>query len=267
MPTACDPNAPWGTPVLIPELSTADGQEAALTLSADERTIYLQRDVASVPTILTGTRADRHAPFGALAPALDIEGEASFEQQPALTRDGLAIYFARSPRQDIVRATRASTDRPFSNITPFVATAITEAFPQPGSKDLWYVTRKPAGGFDGLYVRPLAATDSADPAASTYVAFPKSDGADDFFDITPVLDENELTLYFSTTRENPAVFAIYVAKRASRDDAFSSPVRADALSSGKRDFPAWLSPDGCRMYLTSNRDGSTLDVYLATRTP
>ena len=57
VPTACDPNAPWGTPVLIPELSTADGQEAALTLSADERTIYLQRDVASVPTILTGTRA------------------------------------------------------------------------------------------------------------------------------------------------------------------------------------------------------------------
>jgi hypothetical protein len=34
-----------------------------------------------------------------------------------------------------------------------------------------------------------------------------------------------------------------------------------------RDYPAWISPDGCRIYLLSSRLGEVFEVFVATRTP
>jgi hypothetical protein len=181
----------------------------------------------------------------------------------------LTLFFARSgPGLDIMRATRDGVDGPFSNIVPFVATSATEGSPNVGATDLYYTGLKP-NKFAGIYVRPLASTDATDPAASRYLALPMADGNDRFHDNAPVLDDSELTLYFASGRDT-LLHSIYVATRATREAPFSVPQRVDALSSDASEFPGWLSPDGCRMYLLSNReptDQPKYDVYIARRSP
>lgn len=81
----------------------------------------------------------------------------------------------------------------------------------------------------------------------------------------PVITADGLTLYFRSDR--PAGFAsfnIYVAMRPTLGDPFGPAVLALNVNGPGAEGASWSSPDGCRLYLTSDRAG-TNDIYVATR--
>jgi sarcosine oxidase delta subunit len=49
-------------------------------------------------------------------------------------------------------------------------------------------------------------------------------------------------------------------------NAFGPPEPVDELNTNGVDHATWLSPDGCRIYMRSDRNG-TDDVFVATRSP
>ena len=96
---------------------------------------------------------------------------------------------------------------------------------------------------------------------------PGLDGEDEKDD-DPALTQDLLTLYFNAQREGgQGKEDIWFAERASRDDAFSTPVPESALNSEARETGIALAPDGLNLWFSSDREGGAggLDVYIATR--
>jgi hypothetical protein len=60
---------------------------------------------------------------------------------------------------------------------------------------------------------------------------------------------------------------IWIARRASVNDPFGAPANVSELNTANNDQPGWLSPDGCRLYLYSDRTGGVggTDLYIAER--
>lgn len=86
-------------------------------------------------------------------------------------------------------------------------------------------------------------------------------------DWLPTLSADKLTIYLSSTRSGgQGSFDIWAAHRTTINDGFSNPVPVAELNSSKTEFVGWLSPDNCRLYLSSDRAG-TYDIYVATRHP
>src|SRR5207249_823543 len=74
-------------------------------------------------------------------------------------------------------------------------------------------------------------------------------------DSAPVTSVDGLTLFFASDRAvGPGGGAdVWVATRAALGAPFDTPRLAPELSSPAVDIPGWISPDGCRMYLSSDR--------------
>jgi len=95
-------------------------------------------------------------------------------------------------------------------------------------------------------------------------------GGTDTSDSNPVLSSNDLTLFFASQRTGSQGFDIYVATRSNPSVDFGPPTNAGdvaAINSPAIEAPSWLSPDGCHLYLTSDRtvDGGTHAIWVATR--
>lgn len=85
----------------------------------------------------------------------------------------------------------------------------------------------------------------------------------------PVLSADQLTIYFMSTRVAPGTAGgseIWRATRATTGDGFGTPTPVGELNTPLDDAPAWLSPDNCRIYLSTDR-GGTWDVYVSSRRP
>lgn len=74
-----------------------------------------------------------------------------------------------------------------------------------------------------------------------------------------------LTVMFGSDRVGGSGQAdVWVAMRSKATLPFEAPVPVSGLNSSNDDLPAWLSPDQCRVYLTSDR-GGIFRVYVASR--
>ncbi len=88
---------------------------------------------------------------------------------------------------------------------------------------------------------------------------------------TGVVDEaaeisrDGLELFFTSNRPpSDSAGDVWMATRATVDDAWGTPVRVPELSSGVADFVCALTGDGLKLYLDSSR-GGTFDNFAATR--
>ena len=61
-------------------------------------------------------------------------------------------------------------------------------------------------------------------------------------------------------------FDVFLSTRASTSQPWSAPSQVAELDTPSIEVPSWLSPDLCRLYLTTNRGGN-YDIYLASRSP
>jgi len=252
--STCDPTAPFGPAVRIAELSGAS-RDRALRLMPDELSGYVASDRAGdgAESIYMVARADARRAFSiASEPVLAIASE------PALAGDGTFVLFERGA--DIWIAAREGLDELAAiGVAAELSTGALDAEPyvQPTGDDVYFASDRDGNGGD-LYHALRVGSSFVVPARIAELATAFDEGA-------PVVSVDGRELFFRSDR--PAALGganIYVAERATAEDVWGPPALVIGASSDASDEPSWLSIDRCRLYLTSDRDGSA-DVYVATR--
>ena len=276
--TQCDPLKPFGAPVPIAELNSAN-DDTSPRLTSDELTVFFASNRPGHlggGSIYTAERATKSAPFSAptLVPVINANNGVVYH--PAITGDGLKIFLQVQfgAPTDIFVATRASTALDFMTPTllpdppnlgpsfeflPFTsADGSTLYFSSNRSNSfLLYQSIAVGGVFGSPTLLPAVGTGNA--AVS---------------DTAPVMSADQLSLYFASTRTSPGgtPYDLFVAHRTTATGNFAPATLVTELNdpnAGLSDFPSWLSADNCRLYLTSDRAtaGGVSDVYVAARTP
>lgn len=254
----CNPAADFGTPVAITELNSAK-EDFVADVSPDELTMYVgtNNKVAGIQLFST-KRATKQAAWGALVPLF-----------PAGNWDNW--WVSVNGNTAIVSSTRTGNSELFIATRPSPADAF-------GALTLLAGTSNPAGeegprlSADGktLYFDSTRGTSrdlfraSIDGANVTNVA-PITELNSPGLDAVPILTADELTIYFISDRA-PATGAgdIFVARRLSKTSPFGTPEQVRNVNSDGLDGPGHISADGCTLYLSSTRLG-TSDIYVARR--
>ncbi len=266
----CDPSKPFGPPVLIASLQST-AQDGSFRLLPDELTGFFWSSRAGGPgtqNLYVTTRPDTSSPFGAPALLNNVNASAATQFDPSTTADGLDLAF-RSQRaggvglSDIYWATRTDVKSDFANVTllgkvnstssdvqPFLAgvpngTTIYFASNRTGDYDLYRATGSP-GSYNPP--RPITELNSAGVR-----------------DEQPIASDDDLTIYFSSARPGGlGANDVWMATRATRFATFGAPTNVTQVNTTALDYPDWISPDACRLYLSSDVSGNT-HVYVATR--
>jgi len=269
---ACDPTKPFGVPALVAgtDLNTA-ADEGTPRLSPDERTLYFwsnRNDGGAGPTrIYVATRSSSTEAFG--APTLLSPPGASWnEASPTVSADGTTLVFESDhltgARGQLFVATRAADGGSFGlpALLANVNSALEEATPylRPDRQELYFT----ADHGDGMNLyRALLQSDGSygNPGAVTEL----SSSSDEYS--TCVSSDDRMIVWGSKRSDiqNYGDFDIYVANRANAADGFGSLSNAgQAVNSPALDLPGWISPDGCSLYMESERSGQR-DLYVARR--
>jgi Tol biopolymer transport system component len=267
----CDTSKPFGAPALIAELSTP-ANDLFPRLTPDELTVYLERYASSDAgtggiggsDLFVATRATVASPFG--APALvkgGINGSGN-EFDPSVTGDDLTLFFASTRAGgaggvDVWMASRADTSGTFTNVTNLAAlnTGANEHTPYVLADGLTlYFT----GTLGSALQRATRASSSAPFALDTSGVLDAVNTTGG--EVSAVVTPDELTLYFA--RLGPGQLDMFVATRADKNAAFGAGASVNELNTQGNDTPAWISSDGCRLYLHSDVAGS-YDLYVATK--
>ena len=268
----CDSNKELAAPVLIASVSTA-GQEGSPRLSDDELTMYFdaQRGDELYFDIYVAQRTTLTDSFGAftsLGPGVNTT--ANHEFAPNVSSDGLTIFFERkdplsAENSDFYVATRPSVLVPFGTASPVsgVNTPFYESklFVRGDGSELYFVKKGAQTSLDLHVAKKVAGNYVISRLANVNSA------ADEY---APVISPNGLVLYFSSERPFAAGRTdenIWVATRAKPTDDFGLPTQVLNVNSLQDDEPSWISSDGCRLYMISNRPGGAggQDIYVATR--
>lgn len=288
----CDRDTPFDPPQPIGGTVTSDQEETEPSLTRDELTMFFQRTVnVTQASTLVVHRKSLRDPFGPPETLTLPGGQLQPPTGSTITGDGLILIFQATKVGDgdnvippFYIAVRNGLDVTFNAPRPFEAIKgvpqtpplrSTEAFARvsltgeevifasdragpDGIRHLYQVRKATEGAdLDGFNQETLAALDelnSDDPAAS---------------EAGSALSEDGLTIYFGSDRSGGKGDSdIYVAHRRNRDGKFDKEtIEAVAeLNSDKWDMPGWLSPDGCRLYMFSDRTVHT-DIFVAERKP
>jgi Tol biopolymer transport system component len=254
-------------PVALTELDTP-AVERDPFVSQDELTIYFSQEHALAgggvdADIFTATREHVGDPFGSATP-FGVVDTTSYESKMSISIDGLTLVVCRSASpagDDEYLATRTSTSDPWPT-------------PQLNDMDdvnLNYAPYDPELGSDGktLYFAPIAdegdpqqlavATRSSTTAEFEVQAVPGYTAGSNTNDADPWADPTGRLFLFSRSIVGVGDTDIVYALGSNFANVMPVP---DVNTVGTSDGDAWLSPNGCRLYFSSNRAGS-YDLYVA----
>lgn len=266
-PRGCDTNGLFEGPVPVDSINDPLDTSGA-RLTPDELTVYFSSTRAASPDLYVATRASTTASFGSPRrldklssvtltedyPSISADGRTFFFSQAELTGTGsYGVFFATVDAAGAFSAPSKLVEGAARDFAPFVASNGDVYFASDArtgfSFDIYRLARKASAAFE-FEPRELLATVSSE----------QSDSA-------PVLSVDGLTMYLASTRTGSLDQDIWVARRPTQSAEFGAAERVGGLSSDNEDVPTWLSPDNCRLYLTSKRGGGARKVYLATRVP
>lgn len=247
----------FAAPRPVTELNTA-ADEAGLRLSADgtgyfTRGLFVGAD--PVPRIHRASPDEARGGFAAPTLVLGLANVAA--EDPAVAADGTALIFASplSGNYDLWGAARVSGEFVTPRALTVLNTDQVELAPYllSSGKALYFSRINPGAGVSLLRTK-------VDGAGGGGVAAPTVASSISVVS-NPVVSEDELELFYSVNGD------IYRATRASADSLFVSSARIATLSSDGFDAPSWMSPDGCTLYLTSDRPGGAgeNDLWVASR--
>lgn len=257
MAAACDPQKPFGTPLIVPVLHDPSANDTHATLSADELMIFFasDRQGAGKYHLFGATRASKNDPFSTPA-FLDGTFSTEGESHPSVSPDGNTIYFdsfrVQAGTVHIFTSTRSSPAVVFP--TPAMITG--DFLIHPGittDGTVLYASDLSSGGL----VRMERTGNVFGPPQN--VALQAASSV-----VSPVTND-DLTMFLSfgdTTGHDVAV-----TRRASKASAFSMPTSVPdlAITGQAVAEPSWISTDGCRMYLTYQFAGGKTTIYSAKR--
>jgi hypothetical protein len=250
---SCNLSDPFGSMVpVLPADVTADGIALAPNgLSA----IVSSRSGASYDLYST-TRASASDAFGPLTAIVNTNNvnTALDERAPWLSVDGLRLYFYRRSTGDesseLFRAVRSSLAGAFD--TPVALASLNtggseeDPFLLPDEQTLLFASERATS--TDIYKATLASGSFTNPIALSI-------NTANMGDMRPVPTRDGLTIYFESRRPSASGDTdgdIWIAEASS--GGFSAPTNLVSLNSSGTDFPVSLSPDGCSLYLASNRE-------------
>jgi hypothetical protein len=270
----CDPSHAFGAPVLVQELtSQGTSWDYSAHLSPDELTVYFastRPGGVGEADLYVATRASKTDPFGApvLMPNVNTPQSDEF---PSVSADGLTLVLssdrANAGYEHIYVATRSASSSPFG--APVLVSSVTssavdrEGYLLPDVSEMYFASNRPGGaGNDDIYRSLVSGGNFAAPASVSEL---NTASAEEH----PTVTGDDLTIFFSSTRPDLGALGswdILVATRASTSAPFGSITNLAAVNSPYGDLPDWISPDGCRLYMSSSRGpGGSFHIYVATR--
>lgn len=266
----CDPKKTFGTPTLVPNVNTIDTENSA-RLSHDGLTLYMDSTHAMVgiipAEILVATRPNESVDFPAPTKLLGPVNGSRTEAFPSVTLDQKTLYFTSDngggPLRVYVAKRDAGSD-PFDTPeeVPGGGSDIdTEPWIAPSGVLYFSTTRQTGPKFELWRSIPTAM-----PVVPTAVAELNKAG---FTSATPTLTDDELTIYFSSDRDNATGdLDIWTASRETRGEAFGNIKKVTELSTPALEFPSYIDPEGCVLYFVAFRGTSGVggrDVWKATK--
>jgi hypothetical protein len=270
----CDPTKDFAPAVRIDELSNEVSSDQDARMNDAETLLVFAREWPEGTGKLDlhwSSRASAEERWSAPS-VVGFEAVNGLDQQraPSLADDGLTLYYSNyveTVRYDIMVSTRPSLDAAWGTPVPVAGMNL----PEVNDRDAWFVPDGSAVYFaserGGAGYRLYRATRSPGGGYSQVVHLDELDvpGGQTF---TPVVSADELTIYFSSQRDEPATPAdIFRATRASKNERFGQPVYLTTLNTIATDVATWVSADDCVMLLRSERPDNShrSDLYVATR--
>jgi hypothetical protein len=254
----------------LDELTSGDAENDNPTLSGDLKQIFFgseRNEDESDVDVFTARREEVDEPFGEPVPVEAVNSEET-ETSPAVSLDATELWFAseREPNvgeSDVWYSTRTDASAEWSEPVLVVELSSEEKdTPRPPgfqNRVMPLGSRALGSGFNATYLaeragrgRPFGAPvlieELVEEELSTVDAFLSEDGLDLYFNLTPDAGEADGDLY--------------VSHRAAPDRPFGAPEPLTELNTEADERDPWLSPDGKRLFFSSDRDG-TLNIYEA----
>jgi hypothetical protein len=275
-PPRCDINKPFGASLPVDGVSTGL-DEQGISLSPDELTAYFSRDGngSNGQDLLVGKRGKIGDPFTSVI--LDGYDNSNVDYEPSVSSNELTLIFwsirVGSTTPDLYQATRTNKTLSFDPAALIVAlqTGAVEGTPglRPDGKILYYGANPDSAtkGFDIYRAARQGDGTFLGPTIAQQNLLVNVNSA--FDELHPVISDDELTIYFSSTRTdltNMGGQDIFVARRLDTAQPFGTPKNVSELNSVDEEAPNWVSPDGCAIYLTAKHTGGGgTDIYVARR--
>lgn len=255
----------FAEPVLLMELQS-DEKDDNPTLTSNLLEIYFTSTRQDSAAVFFASRDSVSDPFRAPVRVDSVSDEDT--ASPAISLDGQTLWVGQDRNDDDVDetdiwfATRLANDgwSALENAASLNSSA----------KD---IPRQPAGT-DELTIMPLGSQRNGDDYQTFFAT---REGNADFGAPAPIpeleigarvvdafLTQDLLTLFYSSG-EGEDEGDLFVTTRASLDAPFGPPVALEGINTADDERDPWLSPDGRRLFFTSNRGGSH-DIYEAAVT-
>lgn len=263
---------PFGPPQLVAELSsgTANGYDEDPTLTSDMREIYFLSTRDGGPGHGDVWRASRDSVDASWNPPtlVDAVSSPSRETSPAISFDGLSLYFASDRdggegNYDIYLSSRPTVDAGWSSPTSVAPlNSSGDDIPRPpGNHSLTMpmsYRSSPLSNYQ-IYTASWSSPTWSQPTLLEWV-----DTAN--LDVDPFLSDDNLSFAFSSDRLNDAgIQNLFLAVRADPSSGFATPVPLASLNTDPyMEAHPWLSPDQHEIYFDSDRSG-VFRIYRATR--
>jgi hypothetical protein len=270
-PDAPPPRCDVAKPFDLPEKLRGRVNDAALGdfgpwLSDDEKRLYFTSERTGGPQLYLAVRASTDDDFG--DPVL-VDGLDGTNLNPAFSADQKTVYFeARRGNNtdtyfDVFRATRDDAGGAFDDPVRLDAVNATglvfdgQPFLSANGQSLYITSNRApvAERFHGIFQATMVRNELTIPASASPLI---ADGNN------PVLTADEQRIYFQSNDRR-----VFTATRAGASGPFGAREELTTLDGPEvndEDAPGWISPDGCVLYMHSDRGAvAQRDLYVAKR--
>ena len=249
----CNPNAPFGTPTRVPNVSSAF-EDLDMILTADELTAFFVRLDSTGLALQTSSRAstEDNFPTPTVAPSVAAIESAYDPTRISVSGDGLALYF-RIGSGEVYAANRPSANVAFTSASRVVVD---------GSPIYAHLPKISTDSKTLYWTLPSSKLRTATRTGMYDILLNGREAS--LFDMTDfAISADELTLYYS----NFPYLDVFVTTRASKNVPFDVGAPVSNVSTSDGDVPLSVTADGCLLYIRSNRPGSDgeNDYWVARR--
>jgi Tol biopolymer transport system component len=265
----CDPTKPFRAPVKLAGVNT-ELSEASPFLTADGSTLlFVRKDADGGDDIWTATRAG-DATFTDVRPLSPKINSAAADNDPFLSEDGTALYFARGyPASDLFVAKRPTRDSefgdpaPLANVNQKVPTDPEDSHPFVTQDGNWLYFRsnrvanrfsiyRSRRGPDGAFGEPQLVPELNSEGSRNHRA---------------TLTGDQRTVYFTSDRAGAEW--IFVATRSDPEGVFGDIHRVDELTVEANTLTGQISADGCVLVFAARTAASAtpFDLWIAVKPP